>query len=160
MVAGGARGSWIGAIFGAFLGDWIENRFFSKSRHPKRTRIFKEPFFQEDPLSNAYELLGVRADAPYEVVHAAYREFAKKYHPDAMAVEELFFTNNKTTGIDVAQARGVILLAAKQNNIPFYEYTPLQVKQALTRFMMVHQKSMTVHSSVVQVLQWLKFLIA
>lgn len=84
MVVGGARGSWIGAIVVALLGDWIENRFFSKSRHPKRTRIFKEPFFQDDPLSNAYELLGVRADAPYEVVHAAYREFAKKYHPDAM----------------------------------------------------------------------------
>lgn len=56
----------------------------------------------------------------------------KKYTPDYIAVEELFFNTNHTTGIKVAQARGVILLAGKKNNIKMYEYTPLQIKQAIT----------------------------
>ena len=46
----------------------------------------------------------------------------------------MFFNTNSTTAIDVAQARGVILLAAKKNNIPYFEYTPLQVKQAVTGY--------------------------
>ena len=54
--------------------------------------------------------------------------------PDAMAIEKLFFNTNTTTAIDVAQARGVILLAAKQRDIPVFEYTPLQVKQAVTGY--------------------------
>ena len=58
----------------------------------------------------------------------------KKYKPDALACEELFFFKNVTTAISVAQARGVILLAAKTSKISFAEYTPLQVKQAITGF--------------------------
>ncbi len=58
----------------------------------------------------------------------------EKYKPDAMAVEELFFTNNITTGIPVAEARGVILLAAKLHGVPIYEYTPMQVKQAVVGY--------------------------
>lgn len=54
------------------------------------------------------------------------------FKPDALAVEELFFNTNITTGIKVAEARGVILLAGRKNNLPTYEYTPLQIKQALT----------------------------
>ena len=57
---------------------------------------------------------------------------AKK--PDALAVEKLYFKNNQKTAIDVAEARGVILLAAKKSGIPLYEYTPLQVKSAVTGF--------------------------
>ncbi|MCQ2386066.1 MAG: crossover junction endodeoxyribonuclease RuvC [Clostridia bacterium] len=53
-----------------------------------------------------------------------------KYRPDEMAIEELFFNTNITTGITVAEARGVILLCAKQHGIVIGEYTPLQVKQA------------------------------
>lgn len=56
------------------------------------------------------------------------------YRPDAMAVERLYFTTNQKTAIDVAQARGVIMLAAVQNDIPLYEYTPLQVKQAVVGY--------------------------
>ncbi|SCJ89343.1 Crossover junction endodeoxyribonuclease RuvC [Anaerotruncus sp. 2789STDY5834896] len=56
------------------------------------------------------------------------------HHPQAMAVEKLFFTNNKTTGIAVAQARGVILLAATQAGVPVYEYNPMQVKQAVVGY--------------------------
>ena len=56
------------------------------------------------------------------------------YRPDDIAVEELFFNTNITTGISVAEARGVILLAAKKKNVPIFEYTPLQIKQALTGY--------------------------
>ncbi len=58
----------------------------------------------------------------------------EKYRPDAMSIEKLFFNTNTTTAIDVAQARGVILLAAKRYNVPIYEYTPLQVKSSVTGY--------------------------
>ena len=54
--------------------------------------------------------------------------------PDAVAIEELFFGHNVTTGINVAQARGVILLAVQQANIPIFEYKPMQVKQAVVGY--------------------------
>ncbi len=57
-----------------------------------------------------------------------------KYKPDAMAVEKLFFNTNKKTAVDVAQARGVILLAAKMNGADCFEYTPLQVKQSVVGY--------------------------
>lgn len=56
----------------------------------------------------------------------------EKFKPDAISVEELFFNTNITTGIKVAQARGVILLCAIKKCGQLYEYTPLQIKQALT----------------------------
>ena len=56
------------------------------------------------------------------------------FRPDAMAVEELFFTNNITTGIGVAQARGVILLAAERHGVPIYEYSPSEVKLAVAGY--------------------------
>lgn len=54
--------------------------------------------------------------------------------PEAMAVEKLFFNSNTTTAIDVAEARGVILLAARKQQVPIFEYTPLQVKQSVTGY--------------------------
>lgn len=54
--------------------------------------------------------------------------------PDEMAVEKLFFAQNVTTAMTVAQARGVVLLAGKQANLVIAEYTPLQIKQALTGY--------------------------
>ena len=54
--------------------------------------------------------------------------------PDAVAIEELFFGNNVTTGIKVAQSRGVILLAVQQAGVPIYEYKPMQVKQAVVGY--------------------------
>lgn len=54
--------------------------------------------------------------------------------PDAVAIEELFFGHNVTTGINVAQARGVILLAVQQAGVPIYEYKPMQVKQAVVGY--------------------------
>ena len=54
--------------------------------------------------------------------------------PQAASVEKLYFTNNKTTGIGVAEARGVILLALAQAGVPLFEYTPMQVKQGVTGY--------------------------
>ncbi len=54
--------------------------------------------------------------------------------PDAVAVEKLFFNTNTTTALAVAQARGVILLAAAQRGLPLFEYTPLQIKQAVVGY--------------------------
>lgn len=58
----------------------------------------------------------------------------RTYHPESMAVEELFFNTNQTTGIRVAEARGVILLAGQMMNVPIAEYTPLQVKQSVVGY--------------------------
>lgn len=57
-----------------------------------------------------------------------------KFKPDAMSIEKLFFNTNKKTAVDVAQARGVILLAASEHNCPIFEYTPLQVKQSVVGY--------------------------
>lgn len=54
--------------------------------------------------------------------------------PQQMAVEKLFFAQNVTTAMTVAQARGVVLLCGKQNKLDLFEYTPLQIKQALTGY--------------------------
>lgn len=56
------------------------------------------------------------------------------YRPEYLAIERLYFTSNQKTAIAVAEARGVTLLAARQRNIPIYEYTPLQVKQSVTGY--------------------------
>ena len=54
--------------------------------------------------------------------------------PEVLAIEKLFYQHNQTTVIGVAEARGVILLAAAQAGLPVYEYTPMQVKQAVTGY--------------------------
>ena len=51
-----------------------------------------------------------------------------------MAIEKLFFNTNQKTAIDVAQARGALVLAAQKNNVPIFEYTPLQVKQSVVGY--------------------------
>jgi len=61
-------------------------------------------------------------------------ELLTQFKPDEIAVEELFFTKNITTGISVAHGRGVILLAAEKAGVPIYEYTPMQVKQAVAGY--------------------------
>ncbi|VVB86068.1 Crossover junction endodeoxyribonuclease RuvC [uncultured archaeon] len=56
----------------------------------------------------------------------------EKYNPGAVAVERLFFNKNVTNAMSVSEARGVIFLAAQQKGIPIFEYTPNQIKQAIT----------------------------
>ena len=67
-------------------------------------------------------------------VHNGMREIIEKYRPDVMSIEELFWNTNQKTGIVVAEARGVILLSAREAGIPIFEYTPLQVKQAIVGY--------------------------
>lgn len=68
------------------------------------------------------------------IIYTAMESLIHKYKPDAVAVEELFFNTNVKTAINVAHARGVILLSALNNKCPLYEYTPLQIKQGLTGY--------------------------
>lgn len=58
----------------------------------------------------------------------------EQYKPEAMAIEELFFNKNVKTALVVGQARGVAMLAAYQRGVSVYEYTPLQVKQAVVGY--------------------------
>ncbi len=85
-----------------------------------------------------YGSIQTPADMPTEQrlceIYSGLEEIIKKYHPEQMAVEELFFNTNQTTGIRVAEARGVILLAATRLGVPVFEYTPLQVKQAVVGY--------------------------
>ena len=69
-----------------------------------------------------------------EIIYDELTALLSRHTPDAVAVEKLYFQTNKTTAIDVAQARGVIMLALQKHGIPVYEYTPLQVKSAVTGF--------------------------
>lgn len=67
-------------------------------------------------------------------IYSDMNEVLELLKPDCMSIEKLYFNTNITTGIDVAHARGVIMLAAAQRKIPIYEYTPLQVKVAVTGY--------------------------
>ena len=77
---------------------------------------------------------GMRTEERLKEIYRGMGELISKYHPEAVAVEELFFNTNITTGIRVAEARGVILLAAEQAGVEIFEYTPLQVKQAVVGY--------------------------
>ena len=67
-------------------------------------------------------------------LHASVRKLISQHQPDAVAVEKIFFFKNSKTVIGVSQSRGVILLAAAQTSTPVYEFTPLEVKQAVSSY--------------------------
>ena len=69
-----------------------------------------------------------------------------KYKPEAMAIERLYFTTNQKTAIAVAEARGIVLLAARQRNIGIYEYTPLQVKNSIPRTLLLLRYVTHIHT--------------
>lgn len=83
-----------------------------------------------------YGVITTHKDTPtpkrLQQVYKGMQQLIDKYKPDAIALEELFFNNNVTTAITVAQARGVLLIASVNYTDNMYEYTPLQIKQALT----------------------------
>ena len=85
-----------------------------------------------------YGAITTPAKMPFEKrllgIYDELSQVLSRYRPDAVAVEELFFYHNQTTAIDVAQARGVIMLAAAKAGIQPFEYTPLQVKQAVVGY--------------------------
>ena len=72
--------------------------------------------------------------ARLEMIYEDMRKLLEVSKPDAVAIEELFFGQNVTTGIGVAQSRGVILLAIRQAGVPVYAYKPMQVKQAVVGY--------------------------
>lgn len=68
------------------------------------------------------------------LLHEELTSLVETYHPDAAAVEELFFSRNVTTALAVGQARGVVLLALAQAQLAIYEYKPREVKQAIAGY--------------------------
>ena len=77
---------------------------------------------------------GMKTEDRLAAIYQGMIQLIDTYHPEQIAVEELFFNTNITTGIRVAEARGVILLAGRQKNVALFEYTPLQVKQAVAGY--------------------------
>ncbi|MGI5901305.1 MAG: crossover junction endodeoxyribonuclease RuvC [Desulfitobacteriia bacterium] len=69
-----------------------------------------------------------------KILYDSLEKLLLKYSPDVVALEELFFNRNVSTALSVGQARGIVLLAAAKKNIQVYEYTPLQVKQAVVGY--------------------------
>ena len=81
-------------------------------------------------ITKPHQLLENRLEEIYDSVCT----IIERHAIDCMAVEELFFTKNITTGIGVAHGRGVILLSAERLGVPVFEYTPMQVKQAVAGY--------------------------
>ena len=67
-------------------------------------------------------------------LYESLREVLDQTKPDVVSVEKLFFSKNITTGIAVAEARGIVLLVAEQNQVPVFEYTPNEIKKTLTGY--------------------------
>ena len=93
--------------------------------------------------ANVYKALGFGAletqahtdfNQRLEIIYDEIYAILERCRPDALSIEKLYFQTNKTTAIKVAQARGVTLLAAQKLHIPVFEYTPLQVKTAVTGY--------------------------
>jgi len=83
-----------------------------------------------------------------EIAHDL-RDILSTYKPNEVAVEDLFFFKNLKTAIKVAQARGIMLLIPTENKIPVFEYTPLQIKQALTGYGRAEKKQVQVMVQVI-----------
>ena len=104
------------AIVGYGVVDYAKNRFSVKG----------------------FGAITTNANTPFperlSVIYDDMCEIIEKYKPDRLSIEKLYFNTNSTTAIDVAQARGVIVLAARHKGVEIFEYTPLQVKQAVTGY--------------------------
>lgn len=85
-----------------------------------------------------YYAITTQAHTPFEerlkIIYEGINEAIEKYNPDFMSIEELFFNDNAKTAIAVGQARGVIVLSAVNHGVEIFEYTPLQVKQAVVGY--------------------------
>ncbi len=77
---------------------------------------------------------GLPVDERLSQIYDGLAELLDRYRPDAMAIEELFWQTNVTTGIVVAEARGVLLVCAAKHGVSIYEYTPMQVKSAVVGY--------------------------
>ena len=81
-----------------------------------------------------YGAAGMPLAARLTLIESDLTELIRQFHPDEMAIEELFFSKNITTGIAVAHGRGVVLCTAERLGVPIFEYTPMQVKQAVVGY--------------------------
>ena len=104
------------AIVGYGLIEYVGNRF----------RVFDYGSIQTKA--------GVPTNERLKIIYDSMTDIIARHKPDAMAVEELFFNTNSKTAIVVAEARGIILLSAINAGLDIAEYTPLQVKQAVTGY--------------------------
>ena len=95
---------------------------------------YMPPHFVPVEYGSIVTKAGVPFENRLEIIFRRMVELIDKRKPDALAIEKLFYANNAKTVIGVAEARGVILLAARLKGVPVYEYTPLQVKQAVTGY--------------------------
>ncbi len=86
-------------------------------------------------------------------VHEGVAAAIARTQPDALAIEKLFYTTNQKTVMNVAEARGVILLAARHANLPIYEYTPLQVKQSVAGYGKAQKKQVQEMTRIILKLQ-------
>ncbi len=75
-------------------------------------------------------------------IHDSLHEIIKEDKPDCISIEKLFFMQNITTGISVAEARGVVMLVAAQANLPIFEYSPNEIKKAMTGYGHADKKQM------------------
>lgn len=86
----------------------------------------------------SYGAITTSSDTPFtkrlELIYDELELIIAKTKPQVAAIERLYFQNNQKTAIDVAQARGVIMLALQKSKLPVFEYTPLQIKTALTGY--------------------------
>ena len=83
---------------------------------------------------------GVPFERRLDEVYTGVKEVIQRTKPEVLAIEKLFYQHNQTTVIGVAEARGVILLAAAQRGVPIFEYTPMQVKQSVSGYGMANKK--------------------
>ncbi|MDR2157170.1 MAG: crossover junction endodeoxyribonuclease RuvC, partial [Clostridiales Family XIII bacterium] len=77
---------------------------------------------------------GTEMPARLKYIYAQLMELIARFEPEVAAVEELFFNSNAKTAIKVGEARGAAILACANSGLPIYEYTPLQIKQAIVGY--------------------------
>ena len=94
-------------------------------KHNKESIVYSECYqtTSEISFSERLRLIGHRV-----------RELIEQYQPDALAIEDLFFAKNTKTALKVSEARGVVIFQAVDAGIPVYEYTPNQIKVAVTSY--------------------------
>ncbi len=120
--------------------EWVKNRFIILGIDPGIADtgygIIKRYGHKLACLAYGSIKTGAKLELPQrlEIINKELAKIIKKHKPDLIAVEELFFCNNVKTALIVGQARGVALLTARQNKIPLVEFTPLQVKQAVSSY--------------------------
>ena len=83
---------------------------------------------------------GVPFERRLDEVYTGIKEVIERTKPEVLAIEKLFYQHNQTTVIGVAEARGVILLAVQKRGVPCFEYTPMQVKQAVVGYGMAEKR--------------------